>query len=47
MKSKVYGIRLTEEQRKKLEKKAKKFGMTTAAYIKFISEEKIKVTISE
>ncbi len=47
MKSKTYGIRLTEEQRKKLEKKARKMGMTAAAYIKFISESKVKVSSAE
>jgi hypothetical protein len=34
MKTKVYPVRLTEEERKELEKRAKKIGLTVVAYIR-------------
>jgi len=45
MKTKVYGIRLTDEERKRLEKRAKKLGLTLAAYIRYVGKLEIETSI--
>lgn len=42
MKTKVYGIRLTDREKSELERAASELGMTLAAYIKFMRHVKVE-----
>jgi len=48
-KTRVFGIRMTDEERRNLEREAKKNGMTLSAYIRHLSTLRadIKMTIKE